>query len=191
MLWLSHCQDSKWFADHINFIRLLASYYLWKNFTFENKKEKPICIPYSLCGSSHVIEPKWTNNSEQEGRRQAQERECIRGRMNLMHCGRELWQNRHLFEHRPLVGGRTQQQLSTLLNHPMPPSQPETSWMQKGGLGDKDWKQHTSPMPPSIWFLEYSLDFSSFVLYPSVSVFPPDTHTVSSWLIWRNIHASG
>lgn len=42
---------------------------------------------------------KWTNKSERGGKRAERGREC----MNLMHCSKELWQTRHLFEQRLLV----------------------------------------------------------------------------------------
>lgn len=57
-----------------------------------------------LYSGSHSVSSRVTKEREQGGRR-VEEGGSVweRGRMNLMRCSRELWQSRHLFEHRLLL----------------------------------------------------------------------------------------
>lgn len=98
------------------------------------------------------------------------------------------------------VAGRTQQQQqqhSALLYHSVPPPQLETRWTRRGGGTVDTHREHnTSPMPPEIWFLEYSVvGFSSFALQHINSLFLLilfcPSITLSCVLIWRGIHAKG
>lgn len=88
-----------------------------------------------------------------------------------------------------------QQQCSQLLSHSVSPPQLEKRWTRRGGGTGDTHLEHTTFPIPAIWFLEYYVGFPSFALQRLNSLFLLillwPSITMSSVLIWRDIHAKG